>query len=56
MKIHKIWDILKRPNLRIIRLEEREAMQVKGKEKILNVKKNLKDTYINTKAYKILTN
>ena len=34
--IHEIWDTMKRPNLRIIVVEEGEEFQLKGTENILN--------------------
>jgi hypothetical protein len=32
----EIWDTMKRPNLRIIRIEEEEDSQLKGPESIFN--------------------
>ena len=34
--IQEIWDIIKRQNLRIISVEEREELQIKGPENIFN--------------------
>ena len=34
--IQDIWDIVRRPNLRIIGIEEREESQLKGPESIFN--------------------
>jgi hypothetical protein len=34
--IQEIWDIIKRPNLRIIDTEEGEETQVKGPENVFN--------------------
>ena len=34
--IHEIWDTLKRPNLRIIGIEEGEEVQLKGTENLFN--------------------
>ena len=34
--IKEIWDTMKRPNLRIIGVKEREEIQVKGTENISN--------------------
>ena len=35
-KIQEIWDTMKRPNLRIIGVEEREELQLKGPGNIFN--------------------
>ena len=34
--IQEIWDTMKRPNLRIIRVEEGEELELKGTENIFN--------------------
>ena len=44
--IQEIWDTMKRPNLRIIGIEEREETQFKGPEKIFSTK-SLKGNFSN---------
>ena len=35
-KLHELWDNMKRPNLRIIRIEEGTEMQTKGMNNLFN--------------------
>jgi hypothetical protein len=45
--MQKVWDRVKRPNLRIIEIEEGEVSQFKGPENILN--KNIHENIPNLK-------
>ena len=47
--IQEIWDTIKGPNLRIIRVEEGEELQIKGPENIFN--KIIEENFPNLKNY-----
>ena len=36
LSIQEIWDTMKRPNLKIVGIQEREELQLKGTENIFN--------------------
>ncbi|KAL6030403.1 hypothetical protein STEG23_017091 [Scotinomys teguina] len=47
--VQEIWDTMKRPNLRIIGIEEGEEYQLKGTENIFN--KIIEENFSNLKKY-----
>ena len=49
--MQEIWDTMKRPNLRIIRIEEGEETQLKGQENIFS---KIKEYFLNLKRKRYL--